>query len=214
MSIVNRSIEILTFKWMSIMVVLAVHNLVIVLVATFDILLEVFDLTMWAYRCSLLPEILILSIKLIPLTRAITWCPILICKPICILMISTPFIKELSELSVITGIVFAFSYVWLWIPRWQHQLWRLSPIWIFFCSGWEWTHISRIVMWIILAIQLHIILFLNRRSIFKVLMRIIIWLFRNRLIFRPIILLNLWIKHTFMVLFCLWHFIILIFKLN
>ena len=93
------------------MVVLAIHNLMVVLVSTFNIFLEIFDLATWTYWSPLLPEILILSVEFIPLTLAIAWCSVLIRKSICVLVVSTSFIKKLSELGVIMCIVFAFSYV-------------------------------------------------------------------------------------------------------
>ena len=80
-------------------------------VPTFNVSLKVLHLTSWANWNSLFPKEFVFFIKFTKLTLAIGRCTVLILEPIGVLMVSTGFIKELLELSVIILVILAVSYV-------------------------------------------------------------------------------------------------------
>ena len=153
MCVVHWSVEIFSLKWVSVMVVFTIHYLMIVLISTLNIKLNILESTFWTHWCSFFPEKFIMSIKFQKLIEAIAWCSVLIGKSICVLMVSTTFIKELSILCVIMRIIFAISYMRLWIPWWQNKFWWFfSFLESFATFWWEWASTSRIVVWIVLAV--------------------------------------------------------------
>ena len=108
------------------MIVFTVHYLMIVGISSFNVTLKVFHLTFRNYRDSLFPKEFIFFIKFSKLSLTVAWSTILILQWIGMLMISAVFIKELSELGVVAGVILTISYVWLWVPWWIYHSWRLS----------------------------------------------------------------------------------------
>ena len=108
------------------MVVFTIHHLMIVGVSTFNVTLKMFHLTFRNNWDSLFPKEFVLFIKLTKLSLTVAWSTILVLQWIGILMISTVFIEELSELSVVAGVILTISYVWLRVPWWIYHSWRLS----------------------------------------------------------------------------------------
>ena len=83
----------------------------IMCVSSFDVTLKMFHLTFRNYRNSLFPKEFILTIKLTKLSLTVGRCTILVLELISVLMIPAVFIKELSELSVVTRIILTVGYV-------------------------------------------------------------------------------------------------------
>ena len=93
------------------MIVFTVHDLMIVSVPTFNVILQLFHLTFRYNWNSLFPKELVFFIKLTKLTLTVAWCTVLVLELISVLMIPAVFIKELSELSVVACVILTISYV-------------------------------------------------------------------------------------------------------
>lgn len=111
MRVVDRPVEILSLKWVSVVVIFAVHYLVIVLITSLHIELDIFKFTFRTNWCSFFPEILIMSVKFQPLILSVAWGSVLVSKSICVLVVATSFVEELPVLGMVMRIIFTFGYM-------------------------------------------------------------------------------------------------------